>query len=280
MAHRGLLWAALAAAFAAVQADAANRVRVRGDLQLTAKGETTGVPLNVLNRGDTMFDPLLLRVYVEAAPHEQTQVVAQFLYNDALRSSFTTFSAFVLHEMIGDGALYAQAGKIPNPFGDYVAHAFDPHRTLSGVPLIWGHHTTYLSGTPPANVDELLAVRGHGQSGFMGYPGDPSGFLRRGMPVLYAVCYDLGAGLVGAKGDWEYRAAVTQGSPGAPLPYVDDSNDEKGFMGRFGWSPDPALRLGVSGGTGSPHPDDVGAFLTDGSEPEEYDQWVGGGDAA
>jgi hypothetical protein len=253
-------------------------VRVRGNLVLTARGEADALARNELNKGDGPHDVLRLRLFVEGAPSERVQVYTQLLLDEFLRTGLVNlYGAYVLYEVVGDGRLYVEAGKIPSPFGVYAERDYPEKSALIGVPFAYFHHTTILPDRLPLSADDLLAIRGLGQTDTPTYPSQSEvPGQRHGLPPVYAACWDVGAVLLGATGPLEYRLGVTQGTPGSPVA-GKESNESKGVAGRLGWVPRPGVRIGVSGATGAYLPESAGP-LPEGRSTGAYAQSLLGGD--
>lgn len=276
-------------AMASTPALASDSVRLRGSVEVTAHHyDEDALRLNVYNRADSPFDLVRFRFFVEAAPNDKLQVLTQFRFDDAFSSDFTMAGAYLLYEMIPDGTLFVEAGKIPSPFGTFAERDYWNKSALIGTPLMYYYHSTLLSRVVPANEDDLLSVRGRGQFG-ISYPSIPASPFK-GSPILYTPCWDYGMIFLGSRGDFEYRLGVIGGTPGIPLSAAEETNELPSPIGRLGWAPMAGLRLGVSGSMGPYLPKNVdghgdpfgsvgnGEALPEGHDAEDYLQVVWGGD--
>ena len=284
-----LLASALAVLGSSPAALAAESVRFRGAVEVTAHHyDEDALRLNVYNRSDSPFDLLRFRFFVEAAPTEKLQVLTQLRFDDALSSDFVVAGAYLLYEMVPEGALFVEAGKIPSPFGVFAERDYWNKSALIGTPLMYYYHSALLSRVVPANEDDLLSVRGRGQFG-ISYPSIPASPFR-GSPILYTPCWDYGMVLLGSRGDFEYRFGMIGGSPGVPLSAAEETNELPSAIGRLGWAPVAGLRFGASGSAGPYLPKNVeghgdpfgssgnGQALPEGRDAEDYLQVLWGGD--
>ena len=86
-------------------------------------------------------------------------------------------------------------GKIPWLLGTYAPRTYSDKKPLIGTPLMWYYHTTLRYDALPPTTDALLAAAGTGQYGTSYAPGQPP---RKGIPVLYDACWDVGVALNGS----------------------------------------------------------------------------------
>ncbi|MEZ4648310.1 MAG: hypothetical protein R3E97_05875 [Candidatus Eisenbacteria bacterium] len=258
-----------------ISAAQAEPVDVHGRLTSTLRPESDGVALNQSNRGETPFDLLDVDLFIDAAPTPDLQLRTWLVFNDVYPHTMSLAAAMLLYEVVDDGRLYLQAGKIPVPLGNYLDRFSLDRSPIIAIPLAWHWHSSLARDVLPSSADELLAAQGTGQTAPPVYAGAPSS--RRGLALLYAACYDYGVVGIGSSGSWEYRAGVLAGTPGNPAA-GNDSNDSRTLAGRLGWSPGPALRVGISGAWGAYLPDDVGlpagARFAAGDEPGDFAQTV------
>ncbi len=235
----------------APDSNAEQLVRIHGQLTTTLRPEQTdSILLNRNNRSDTAFDVLDLDLFLESTPSDELQIHSWLSFNDAYRNSFVLASAYFLYEVVPSGRLFFEAGKIPAPFGTYLERFRASRGPIIGIPFAYHYGGGIAQDRIPADADDLLSARGTGQFGAPAYASYESAGGWRGMTMLYAACYDFGAVALGAAGPVEYKLGFINGAPGAPAP-GQDSNDSKTVVGRLGWSPSPAVRLGVSGARGA-----------------------------
>lgn len=244
---RGLLASALVAVLAGCPCRvAAAEVDFHGTLDVTGVLQDDGIPLNLLMYGDTMFDPYRARLHADIAASDVLRVYTQFVVTDANSADIRPYGAYLSWAPNAERDLQVVAGKIPWFIGTYGPRTYSDKKPLIGTPLMYQYRSTLRSDRIPPNADALLAAAGTGQYGPV-Y--DASGRGYKGMPVLYDACWSMGAMVVGSASGFEYSGGVTQGPPSAPAA-GPDGNSAKNLLGRLGWSPHPALRVGVSGSYG------------------------------
>ena len=126
------------------------------------------------------------------------------------------------------------------------------------------------SGAVPPTADALLAAAGTGQTG----PDYGGGVGEKGMPVSYDRCWDFGVVAMGTVRRMEFSFGAVNGTPSAPSPGPDE-NDGKAFLGRLGFAPWPAFRVGVSGAYGPYLPEGVQSALPAGARLDDFHQRLG-----
>jgi hypothetical protein len=260
----------------------AGSISIGGTATIThTEGERARI-LNRMNRNDNTFNGLRLNLMAEAPLSENVTVNLEYLIDEAASSSsaLTFLRPWVqFTNVAGRDWLNVQVGMLPLAFGTWGERAAGSSNPVIGVPLMSGYHTSLRFDILPPNGDSLWARRGRGQLG-INYM-DPRGSGFKGMPTIYEACWDTGIEVYGARGIFEYSAALTYGVPSVPIMNGNENNNEPGAIGRIGLSRLPGAlfgaRLGVSGTTGSYMPDT--AVLPPGHENEEYDQVAWGVDA-
>ncbi|MEO8681374.1 MAG: hypothetical protein ABI665_20155 [Vicinamibacterales bacterium] len=134
-----------------------------------------------------------------------------------------------------------QAGRIPPTFGAMTRSAYGSNNLLIGQPLAYQYLLSIRADAIPANVDELLRMRGRGwESSFS--VGDPT--PGPGQPIVNTSRWDTGVQFHGVNGPVEWTGAVTVGSLSDPR--VRENNDGRQFAGRVVVRPSAALNVGVS----------------------------------
>jgi hypothetical protein len=243
------------------------------------EGET-GYRLNDMNRSDNAFSTF--RLNLEAQLHFEGNLTLnmEYMIDTATRDGFSnTFLRpwATWTEIGGRSWLNAHVGSLPLVFGTYGERANTAANPVIGVPLMHGYHTSFSMFSLPPNGDSLLARGGRGQFGINYRVGGGP----KGMVMIYEPCWDAGLELFGATGAVEYAAAVTNGTPSAPVLFGNETNDEPGFVGRLGLSQLPGAlfgaRVGASFAHGSFYGD--GVALDPGLRHEDYDQTIFGWDA-
>jgi hypothetical protein len=217
---------------------------VRGQLDATASTRGRAFELNYFNAGATMFDAYRLRLFFEGAATSNIQVYTQLVLDEI--NTHNVYGAYLMYTPWKDRDLHIIAGKIPWTVGTYGPRTYSDKKPLIGTPLIYQYHTTLRSDVLPPNVDALLAVSGRGQYGFS-YT--PTQVKFRGMPVVYDFCWDAGVALTGSMAPLEYAVSLNAGTPSMMEP-AQDNNEGKSVLGRIGFQPIPALRVGASGAYG------------------------------
>jgi hypothetical protein len=137
----------------------------------------------------------------------------------------------VINEIAGREWLSARVGMAPSLVGNFgLRSTYFNANPLIGVPLAWQHRTT-LDGSGLATAGDLLRRRS-------------TNFIA--LPMLYDSCWNIQWELMGEFGKFEYSVGVTPGSMANPLASLPEPGIQA--MGRIGYVPAPALRLGLSGG--------------------------------
>ena len=136
-----------------------------------------------------------------------------------------------------------QLGRIPPRFGAFSRRGYGINNPLIGYPLPYQYLTSLRADAIPANVDDLLRMRGRGWR-----PAFPIGDQTAGpgLPLMSALRWDTGVQVRVGNRPVQVVAAVTNGSLSNPL--VKDDNGGKQIAGRVVYQPSAGLVLGVSGG--------------------------------
>ncbi|HTO92010.1 MAG TPA: hypothetical protein VMJ70_12835 [Candidatus Sulfotelmatobacter sp.] len=244
-------WALALTVMAALGAGVARSARatdftltVHGQLDATASSRGKALEFNLFNAGASMFDAYRLRLFLEGAATPKIQVYTQLVLDEV--NSHNVYGAYLMYTPWSERDLHVIAGKIPWMIGTYGPRTYSDKKPLIGTPLIYQYHTTLRSDVLVPDVDALLAVQGRGQSGFSYTPTQTK---LRGMPVIYDFCWDAGVAVNGSAAPLEYAVAITAGTPSMMEP-SQDNNEGKSVMGRIGFQPIPALRIGASGSYG------------------------------
>jgi hypothetical protein len=249
----------------------ASEVRFRGLLDLVAVDLSHALELNQLTRGDSPFDAARMRAFADATVNSRVQVFAQAVMGDG--ADFYLDGAYVVVTPDPQRDAHALIGKIPSAIGTYAPRTYSDKNPLIGAPLMYQYHTSLVFYSVAPNTDVLLAAAGTGQRGvnYFGYT------MGRGMPLVDDSYWDVGITLTGSQRPLEYALGVTQGTPGwASTPR--DENNGKTVLGRVGFAPVPAVRVGVSGAFG-PYLSGVEARLPAGKGVNDYHQKLAMADA-
>ena len=227
-----------------VDASSLDDLRIRGLLDCTAAGGTRAVSLNLLNNGDSNFDPYRLRLFLDApleggfSAHVQAIVIGQ---NYALLQ----YGAYAVWTPIEGRDLHLEAGFVPWAIGTWGPRTYSSVNPLIGMPMLYQLHGTLSFAEIPPNADALLAAAGSGEFG-VDYGNGPNA---RGVPIVYDRCWDAGLVALGSVRPIEFAVGFVQGAPSWPQNARDGSAG-KTVLGRIGFTPSSALRCGVSGAQG------------------------------
>lgn len=249
----------------------ATEVRFRGLLDLVAVDLSPALDLNLLTRGDSPFDAARLRAFADATVTERVQVFTQLVLGDATDPYVD--GAYVVLTPDPKRDAHALIGKIPWAIGTYAPRTYSDRNPLIGAPLMYQYHTSLVFYSVPPNADALLSAAGTGQTGvdYFGYA------MGLGMPLVDDSYWDVGITLAGSQRPLEYALGVTQGTPGwGSTPR--DENDGKTVLARVGFTPSPAVRVGLSGALG-PYLTGVEASLPPGKGLNDYRQKLAMADA-
>ena len=270
------LAAVLVAAATYARALDAGSLRVRGlaDIVIADDAPTTRA-LNTTNLGDTNFDPLRVRLFIEGGS-SSTQVFLQYLYSQESAAKDRLFGAYVLHKPLEGRELYVEAGKVPVHDGIWAAHTYSNRNPLVSVPLAYTWRSTLPSHQLPVDLDQLLASRGTGQL----TPEYREGGELRGadyptMPLLYDNCWNYGLYLLGTQGSLQYVLGATTGSPSAPVAALD-TNEDTALHAKLGYGVTPGFKLYLSWARGAYLSRDVAPFLPAGRSINDYRQTLWG----
>jgi len=138
-----------------------------------------------------------------------------------------------------------QAGRIPPTFGAFARRTYPSDNFLIGYPLAYQYLTSLRPDSLPANVDDLLKMRGRGWlSSFTIGNSTPD----RGVPLASVFRWDTGA-QVHAAGDLvDATVSVTTGTISNPL--FKDDNGGPQVAGRVALHPVAGLIIGGSASSG------------------------------
>ncbi len=266
------LWLAmLLAAGRAPEAAAmeASDIHLRGLLDLVEAGRGPAFESNYLNDGSTYFDAYRLRLFIEAEPSARFQIFTQFIYGDP--SNGRAYGAYLMFTPSPERDLHLLAGKVPWAIGTYGPRTYANRNPLIGMPLMYQYHSSLRWDQLVPSTDALLLQAGRGQYGVSYVPATAS---FRGMPSIYDVCWDFGLTLTGSARPLEFAVGMVNGTPGHPNT-TQDENDGKSILGRLGFSPIAAIRVGVSGAYGPYLHAKLEPQLPPGRHATDYHQGLG-----
>jgi len=233
------------------------------DLMLAEHGPA--FDYNKLTRGDNPFDPYRLRLFTDAQMEDHVQVLGQFVYDDA--SGIYVDGAYIIYTPWLDRDLRFSAGKLPWIVGTWAPRTYSNKNPLVSAPLMYQYHSTLLWYAVPPNADALHATAGTGQLGpdYFGFSFGP------GMPVIDDSYWDVGINISGSQRPFEYAIGLSAGTPSWGSTQKDD-NTGHSVLGRIGFAPSPALRLGVSASYGPYLHDSLDPDMPPGKTVNDYAQ--------
>lgn len=256
-----VLWAAPAVAATL------SSVSIRGQLDVTGVVQSDGLVMNALDYGESAFDPFTFRVFADALPATGVRIATEFVASDQL-GGMRNFGAYASWSPWAGHDAQLMAGKLPWFIGTWPRRSSSDRKALIGAPLVYQYHTTLEAEELPESVDALLGKAGTGQ---FGGSYDQENAERDGMPIVNESYWDIGAAFVGSLGTLEFAAGVDEGTPSAPVEGLEN-NSSKTILGRLGWTPSPAVRLGVSSSWGGYLSRSVASELPAGSTVNDYHQ--------
>lgn len=219
--------------------------------------------------GQSNFDALRVRLFLEKKVSDQVEVFTQLLSNNA--NSPRVYGAYV---RIKSGNRWGnlEAGLIRLPFGTWGPRTYSDKNPLVGIPLAYSYHTALIvyKNSLQQSPSELLSYRGQG-----GNPAPPFG-VSSGLPLAYDNCWNSGFLVFGGNGKFDYMLGALAGSLSNPAIQPDRSRPQ--ISGRVGFAPILGLTVGSSFA--------YGPYLTKANRPDlpaganvnEYNQTIFGWD--
>lgn len=134
-----------------------------------------------------------------------------------------------------------QAGRIPQTFGAMSRSAYGSSNLLIGQPLAYQYLLSIRPDSIPANVDDLLRMRGRGWESIFTVGDQTAG---PGLPMVSTSRWDTGVQLHGINGPVEWTGSATVGSLSDPR--VRENNNGRQLAGRVVVRPAAALSVGLS----------------------------------
>ncbi len=246
-----------------------NQLEVHGSIDLVANGNDDLLVLNMNIPGDSNFDRLRSRLFVEGGTG-RTRAFVQLLMTENGGGSLRLYGAYLLHQLFESRNVFLEVGKIPIHDGVWAPNTYSNVNPLVSIPLAYFYRSSLRRRQMPADLDDLLAQRGRGQRDV----GGPGGY-EPALPILYDNCWDYGAYVIGSGTRYDYAIGATVGAPSAPVTGAD-TNGRPSLHARFGFAPTTGLRLHGSVARG-PYLDDVVApLLPAGKRARDYAQqlWI------
>lgn len=137
--------------------------------------------------------------------------------------------------------LDVQVGRIPPTFGPFSRRAYGRDNPLIGTPLAYQYLTSLRADALPADIDELLAMRGRGWLSAYTIGDRTPG---RGVPLVSAFTFDTGVQVTTGWRMVEVTGSVTNGT--LSNPRVTDDNAGKQVAVRISVTPAAGLVMGSS----------------------------------
>ncbi|HET6349911.1 MAG TPA: hypothetical protein VFH88_12575 [Candidatus Krumholzibacteria bacterium] len=271
---------ALALLALVVNARAEGTVQVRGLIDIVAGDDTPYRNYNTLNTNDTNFDALRTRLFVEGN-RGPTSVYLQFLVSPESYNTYRFFGGYLMHRPFSGRNVFIEAGLIPVHDGIWASHTYSNKNPLIGIPMSQYWKTSLTAFSVPMNLDQLLSMRGKGQSGVV-YR-DSSGVVRgkiyASSPILYDNCWNYGLYTLGTLGRVEFAGGVTLGSASASVQGAD-TNENLAVHGKIGYAFTPGLMFWLSATRGAYFDRSVTPYLPAGKTANNYFQnlWGVSGD--
>jgi hypothetical protein len=264
-------FATLALLGVAVDAMAQGSVQVRGLIDIVGTHLTDDRYLNTVNTNDSNFDALRSRLFVEGQ-RGNTSVYLQFLVSPESYNTFRFFGGYLMHRVLADRNIFLEAGLIPLQDGIWASHTYSNKNPLIGIPMAQYWKTSMSATMIPTDLDQLLAMRGRGQHGFVyadsnGVRGKPYATS----PIVYDNCWNYGAFSLGTVGRVEYAVGVTVGAPAAAVS-GSDTNDDLTLHAKVGYAVTPGFKVWVTGVRGAYLDRVVQDYLPAGKSVNDYYQ--------
>ena len=166
-----------------------------------------------------------------------------------------------------------QVGRVPPTFGSFARRTYAADNPLIGYPLAYQYLTAIRADALPANVDELLRMRGRGWlTSFSIGNLTPE----HGVPLASAFRWDTGAQLHGENDLVDATVSVTTGT--ISNPRFDDDNGGPQIAGRVALHPASGLIVGASAAHGPFVTRTALRAVLPGARTADYNQTALGGD--
>jgi hypothetical protein len=182
------------------------------------------------------------RVFGEWRFAPRVSLMGELRVEDA--TDFTAAALYLRWRPHPSGSLFVQVGRIPPVIGAFARRAYGRDNAVIGEPLAYQYLTSLRADALPSTVDDLLRLRGSGWE--TRYPAGNT-TEAPGLPLVAVSRWDTGAEVGWQNERFDLAAAVTQGSPAAPV--VRDTNGGWMYSGRAAAHLPAGLTIGVSGAT-------------------------------
>ena len=206
-------------------------------------GDELHSDINTANRGDSPFNLIRVKLFVDGEITEDISVFTTLLFDSGADARVD--GAYVeFANVFGDESFNIHAGRIPTPFGSFAPRTLSSINPLIGIPLIYHYHSTAQGDRAPQNNAEQLSWRDKPPK----YASSKTvGYQRRGMPLLYDPCWNTGIELYGFISIFEYALGATKGTLSHPRA---EGNEGAQAVVRLGLNPIMGMRIGLSGAYG------------------------------
>lgn len=266
--------AIVVADFCAADARAQGNIRVSGIAEIVAQSDDSRLYLNRNNLGDSNFDPLRARLFIEGGT-DRTQIYLQTLFSQESAAPFRLYGAYLLHRVFESADIYLEAGLVPVHDGIWAPETYSDQNPLIAVPMAYYWKSDLHSRQLPVDIDQLVSARGQGQHGFV--YADSTGQVRgkpfHSAPIVYDACWNYGAFTLGSFRRLEWALGVTVGSPSDPVSSTD-TNENLSLHGRLGYAITPGLKVYASAAHGAYLSEDVAPYLPADKSVNDYKQTV------
>ena len=219
------------------------RVVVGGEISATMAPEDTGF----FNYSD--YEHSTLREFRAGASLMVRATDRISVLGEIRSENLESPAAYALYARIRPLARYrldVQIGRIPPTFGSFSRLVYGKDNPLIGYPLAYQYLTSLRADALPANVDELLRMRGRG---WLSTYSIGNTTAARGVPLTSSLTWDTGVQVTSGWRAIDVTASVTNGTPSHPL--VADDNNGKQVAMRVTGRLSPAFVLGTSFARGS-----------------------------
>ncbi len=219
--------------------------------------------------GQSNFDAVRVRLFLEKKVSDRVEVFTQFLSNNA--NAPRVYGAYV---RIKSGNRWGnlEAGLIRPPFGSWGPRTYSDKNPLIGIPLASSYHTALIvyKNALQKSPAELLSYRGQG-----GNPAPPYG-VSSGLPLTYDNCWNSGFLVFGGDGKFDYTLGALAGSLSNPAIELNRSRPQ--LSGRMGFTPTLGLTMGGSFAYGPYLTKENQTDLPPETSPNDYNQTLFGWD--
>jgi hypothetical protein len=247
-------------------------IQLRGLVDIVAGQDDDYRYFNTLNTYDSPFDGLRARLFVEGN-RGNTSVYLQFLVSPESYSAYRFYGGYVMQRLFDERNLFLEAGLIPVHDGIWAATTYSNKNPLVGLPMSYYWKTTMSATSVPVDLDQLLSMRGKGQTG-VNYA-DSTGAVRgkkyASSPILYDNCWNYGVYALGTLGRVEFAGGVTLGTASSAVQ-GSDTNENLAVHGKVGYAFTPGLHAWFSATRGAYFDRVVAPYLPPGKSANDYYQ--------